>query len=228
MRGWRTIHVAEFALLLVGVALLGYFCWDQASARWEQHQAEAELERSIEERAAEPPTQERPRPAQGETIGKVEIPRLNISAVVKSGVDDKTLKRAVGHVPYTSLPGEPGNVGIAAHRDTYFRNLKGVRKGDVIRMVTPEATYEYAVDSTKIVTPKNVEVLDPTKDNYITLVTCYPFNYVGSAPKRFIVHARQVAGVPAEEARATGRDRRVAATRDARYSRRLPVPSSGG
>ena len=217
MRGWRTNYIAEFTLLLIGVALLGYFCWDQASARWEQHQAEAELERSIrEEPAPEESTQKRPRPAQGETIGKVEIPRLKISAVVKSGVDNKTLKRAVGHVPYTPLPGEPGNVGIAAHRDTYFRNLKGVRKGDVIRLVTPEATYEYAVDSTKIVTPKNVEVLDPTEENYITLVTCYPFNYVGSAPKRFIVHARQINGVPAEESRAPGRDQRVAATRDAR------------
>ena len=216
MNRWRTIHIAEFALLLIGVALLGYFFWDQASAQWAQHQAEVDLERSIRERRAEEPTLKRARPAEGETIGRVEIPRLKISAVVKSGVDDKTLKRAVGHVPYTPLPGEPGNVGIAAHRDTYFRNLRGVRKGDVIRMVTPEATYEYAVDNTKIVTPKNVEVLDPTDDNYITLVTCYPFNYVGSAPKRFIVHARQIAGAPAQETHAAKGDQRLEARRAAR------------
>jgi sortase A len=113
--------------------------------------------------------------------------------VVRSGVDSKTLKRAIGHVPYTALPGEPGNVGIAAHRDTFFRNLKGVKVGDVIRMVTPGGTYDYEVDSLKIVWPKNVEVLDSTPQPALTLVTCYPFNYVGSAPKRFIVRAKQIA-----------------------------------
>jgi sortase A len=128
----------------------------------------------------------------GAPVGRVVIPRLNITAVVRSGVDDKTLKRAVGHVPTTALPGRPGNVGLAAHRDTFFRNLRGVRKGDLIRMITPGGEYDYRVESTKIVTPKNVEVLNPTKENALTLVTCYPFNYVGSAPKRFIVRAKQI------------------------------------
>ncbi len=125
-------------------------------------------------------------------IGRVEIPRLDISAVVREGVDSKTLSRAVGHVPSTALPGDPGNVAIAGHRDTYFRNVRNIRKGDHIRMVTQKGTFEYAVDSLRIVGPTDVKVLDPTADPAITLVTCYPFNYIGAAPKRFIVRARQI------------------------------------
>lgn len=128
----------------------------------------------------------------GALIGRIEIPRLKIKAVVRSGVDNRTLKRAVGHVPNTPMPGQPGNVGLAAHRDTFFRNLKGVRNGDTIRIVTPKGAFAYEVESTQIVWPKNVEVLYPTVSNVVTLVTCYPFNYVGSAPKRFIVRAKQV------------------------------------
>ena len=112
--------------------------------------------------------------------------------MVKEGADTKTLSRAVGHVPYTALPGEKGNVGVAAHRDTYFRGLRNVRHGDVIHVTTEQGVYMYEVDKLKIVWPKNVEVLDPTPEKRITLVTCYPFNYVGSAPKRFIVQGKQV------------------------------------
>ena len=145
---------------------------------------------------AEPQKEEAPdwpaRVARGEDIGRIEIPRLHISSIVRQGVDDATLSRAVGHVPYTALPGEKGNVGLAAHRDSYFRELRGVREGDLIRLVTPKGTFEYHVESLKIVFPANVEVLDPTPNPSLTLVTCYPFNYVGHAPKRFIVRARQI------------------------------------
>jgi len=126
----------------------------------------------------------------GEDLGRIEIPRLRISAIVRQGVDDNVLSRAVGHVPSTALPGEKGNVGLAAHRDSYFRNLRDVKEGDTIRIVTSDGTWEYSVQSTQIVQPTNVEVLDPTDHASITLVTCYPFNYVGHAPKRFIVRAR--------------------------------------
>ncbi len=138
-----------------------------------------------------------PSPRQGqftpdEMIGRIEIPRVDVSAIVKEGVDSKTLSRAVGHVPETALPGQKGNVGIAAHRDTFFRGLRHIRQGDVIRLSTMEGTYLYQVDTMKIVWPKSVEVLDPTPDRRITLVTCYPFNYIGSAPKRFIVQGKQI------------------------------------
>lgn len=150
-----------------------------------------------------------------ELIGRIEVPRLKVSAVVKEGDDAKTLSQAVGHVPYTPLPGERGNVGVAAHRDTYFRGLRNVRHGDEIRVTTPEGVYVYEVDALKIVWPKNVEVLDPTPDNRITLVTCYPFNYVGSAPKRFIVQGRQV-GFEQLEARGKTRSEQAASGRSAK------------
>lgn len=141
---------------------------------------------------APPPSPKARKLAHNEMIGRIEIPRVNVSAVVKEGVDTSTLSRAVGHVPDTALPGEKGNVGVAAHRDTFFRGLRNVRQGDVIRVVTLDGTYLYKVDAMKIVWPKNVEVLDPTPDRRLTMVTCYPFNYIGSAPKRFIVQAKQI------------------------------------
>jgi len=149
-----------------------------------------------------PPAVHRKQVPSGENIGRIEIPRLGISAIVRQGVDDRILSRAVGHVPSTALPGEKGNVGLAAHRDSYFRNLRDVREGDTIRIVSPDGTWEYAVESTEIVRPTNIEVLDPTSHASVTLVTCYPFNYVGHAPKRFIVRARlrRDSTTPAREA----------------------------
>lgn len=201
---WRLTHVIELMCLTVGIVCLGWFAWNWAATEVDQTWANYQLQRTLEAQQAQPrdvgqqPARTVPDPgpalpiAPGSVIGRIEVPRLKISAVVRSGVDDKTLKRAVGHVPETALPGQPGNVGIAAHRDTFFRNLRGVKVGDTIRMVTPGGTYEYQVDSLKIVWPTNVEVLDPTPEPAMTLVTCYPFNYVGSAPKRFIVRAKQI------------------------------------
>jgi len=160
-----------------------------------QGKQDAATESTAEQESSKGKEQEGPQwPARletGEDVGRIEIPRLRISSIVRQGVDDQTLSRAVGHVPYTALPGQHGNVGLAAHRDTYFRNLRDVRYGDVIRVVTSLGTFEYVVDSLQIVTPKNVEVLNPAPDPSLTLVTCYPFNYIGHAPKRFIVRARQ-------------------------------------
>lgn len=143
-------------------------------------------------RAAPPPPLVNPQLSEGDSVGRIEIPRLGIAALVRQGVEEKTLARAVGHVPYTALPGQPGNVGIAAHRDTHFRNLRDVKEGDTIRMVTPAGTFDYEVNSLRIVYPRDVEVLDPTPEPSMTLITCYPFNYVGHAPRRFIVSARQL------------------------------------
>jgi len=123
-------------------------------------------------------------------IGRLEIPRLNVSVMVMEGDDDATLARAVGHLPDTALPWERGNAVIAGHRDTFFRPLKNVREGDEIRMTTTRGTFDYRVIRTEIVEPNNLSVLAPTPSRALTLVTCYPFSYVGSAPQRFIIHAR--------------------------------------
>jgi LPXTG-site transpeptidase (sortase) family protein len=163
-----------------------------------------------------PPFIRRPPMPRGSTVGRIEIPRISVSTLVREGSDDKTLKRAAGHVPYTALPGEHGNVGIAAHRDSFFRNLRNVREGDVIRMETSWGLYEYEVEALNIVMPENVEVLHPTPAPSLTLVTCYPFNYVGSAPKRFIVRARQV-NPPVVAAGKTGRSAELRKTPSASH-----------
>jgi sortase A len=128
----------------------------------------------------------------GALIGRLEIPRLNMRAVVREGAGQDTLDVALGHIPGTALPGQPGNVGVAGHRDTLFRGLRKIEKNDVIEFQTPNGSYNYKVVSTEVVKPDNVAVLDAGRHPEMTLVTCYPFYYVGSAPDRFIVKARLV------------------------------------
>ncbi|MGI8962866.1 MAG: class D sortase, partial [Bryobacteraceae bacterium] len=133
------------------------------------------------------------RPVEGSVLGRVQIGRLNLSAIVREGVDEKTLSRAVGHLPYTALPGQIGNFAIAAHRDTLFRALKDIQKEDRITFESPAGTYIYEVISTKIVKPSDLSVVQPQgTSKLLTMITCYPFYYIGSAPKRFIVQAKLV------------------------------------
>jgi sortase A len=125
-------------------------------------------------------------------IGRIDIPRLDVSAIVMEGVGTTTLRRAVGHIPGTALPGEPGNVGISGHRDTFFRPLRNIQRNDIITLTTLTGEYRYRVLTTRIVSPANVAVLDPSTNEILTLVTCYPFYFIGSAPNRFIVRAERV------------------------------------
>jgi sortase A len=125
-------------------------------------------------------------------IGRLEIPRLGLSAMVIEGTSGRTLRRAVGHIPGTALPGQPGNVGISGHRDTFFRPLRNIQRNDIITLTTLFGEFRYRVVSTRIVGPSNVAVLDPAGGEMLTLVTCYPFYFVGSAPNRFIVRAERV------------------------------------
>ena len=122
-------------------------------------------------------------------IGLLDIPRLGVSVMVVEGVGSKSLRRAAGHIPGTALPGQPGNAGISAHRDTFFRPLRNIRRNDVITINTVLGEYRYRVVSTRIVSPSDVEVLDSGDEEVLTLVTCYPFYFVGAAPDRFIVRA---------------------------------------
>ena len=125
-------------------------------------------------------------------IGRIEVRRLGLSAMVVEGTTTSTLRRAAGHISSTGMPGVPGNVGIAAHRDTFFRPLRNVRKDDIVTLTTGRAEYRYRVVSTKVVEPDDVSVLDPAADEILTLVTCYPFFFIGSAPERFIVRAERI------------------------------------
>ena len=125
-------------------------------------------------------------------IGRIEIQRLGLEAIVIEGTSRSTLRRAVGHIAGTALPGEIGNIGISGHRDTFFRPLRNIRKDDIITLTTLSGEFRYRVVSTRIVTPLAIEVLNSGKDEVLTLVTCYPFYFLGSAPDRFIVRAERV------------------------------------
>lgn len=132
-------------------------------------------------------------PAEGELVGQLEIPRLKLSVIVAAGTTKAILRRAAGHIAGTSMPGETGgNTGISAHRDTFFRPLRNIRTDDLITLTTSAGEYRYRVVSTKVVKPSQVEVLDPNGTEVLTLVTCHPFFFVGSAPNRFIVRAERV------------------------------------
>jgi len=125
-------------------------------------------------------------------VGRMEIQRLGVSAIVVEGTSSATLRRALGHISGTALPGEAGNVGISGHRDTFFRPLRNIKANDVITLSTPRGEYNYRVLSTRIVDPSDIAVLDSGETETLTLVTCYPFYFVGPAPKRFIVRAERV------------------------------------
>jgi len=125
-------------------------------------------------------------------VGRIEIPRVGVSAVILQGVDDATIRRAVGHFPETPMPGQPGNMALAAHRTTDFYGLRNIRLGDEVRVVSARGTFKYRVEKTWVVRPEDVSVLDPSPEKVLTLVTCFPFDFQGAAPKRFIVRARSL------------------------------------
>jgi len=125
----------------------------------------------------------------GSPVGRIEIGEIGLAAMILEGTDNLTLRRAVGHISGTALPGEQGNVAIAGHRDTFFRALRHIRKDHEITLTTLNGSYRYRVVATKVVEPEDIEVLDGSDDAILTLVTCYPFDFVGHAPKRFVVRA---------------------------------------
>jgi sortase A len=207
---WRWL---ERTLFLVAFLCLGSYIYVAVHARIVQREASQRLEASLARHAALPGDSGAPPPAQpggdagdagddaapaaplrpGDVVGRLEVPRVGVSVMVLEGDDDDTLRQAAGHIPDTDLPDKPdGNVGIAGHRDTFFRPLMNIRKGDEIRLTTERGAYRYAVDSIRVVTPEDVDVLDPVDHPVLTLVTCYPFYYVGHAPNRFIVQAREI------------------------------------
>ena len=123
------------------------------------------------------------------TLAILRIPRLELEVPVYDGTADAVLDLAAGLIEHTARPGTPGNVGIAAHRDGFFRVLKDIKEGDALVLDTPASTEQYRVDWIRITTPDDVSVIEPTPDRAVTLVGCYPFYHVGASPKRFIVRA---------------------------------------
>jgi len=170
------------------ILLLGYCAFTLASS-WAFESRESAL---LEQLRAHPPDRALPAEAFKGLIGRIDIPRLEVSVIVVEGDSMAILSHAAGHIPGTSLPGMPGNVGISAHRDTFFRPLRNIRRDDTITLTTLLGSYRYRVVSTSIVRPSDVSVLNPGATEVLTLVTCYPFYFVGSAPERFIVRAERL------------------------------------
>ncbi len=129
-------------------------------------------------------------------IGTLSIPELRLDAPIVEGVSNSDLRRGVGHVPGSALSGGLGNMVLAAHRDAIFRPLRSIRPGMLVKVHGTDGTYTYQVDSSRIVSPDRVDVMDIESKPEVTLITCYPFNYVGSAPMRFVVKAHLVSALP--------------------------------
>ena len=178
------------ALIVAGCSCLAWVGWAWLDAASFQRQAASaviplpEVEVEVEE---------------GTVVGRLWIPRVGIGVAIAEGVSEGVLRRTVGHVPGTALPGSPGNVVLAGHRDTFFRSLESIRAGDAIYIENGAGVDIYLVDWFRVVAPSEVALLGSTPEPALTLVTCYPFRFVGSAPSRFVVRARHASGPAAEE-----------------------------
>lgn len=176
-------------LVAAGIALLGFVAYVKVDTHVYQQQARAQL--VVEAQA--------PRPAagtvvrrEGDLLGEISSARIGLRAVISEGESDGVLRRAVGHVPDTAAPGDTGNVALAGHRDGFFRPLRNIQLGDIITVTAGGVDVRYEVEWTKVVSPADVWVIGPSSARVLTLITCYPFTFIGAAPERFIVRAREL------------------------------------
>jgi LPXTG-site transpeptidase (sortase) family protein len=179
------VQFLEYGLLGLAIGCFAMYAYATVEARRFQAEQTAEFERAAKTQIAPVHV------SAGGLVGILDVPRLRLTTPVVQGDDERTLQRAVGHLPDTPMPWEHGNSAMAAHRDGLFRPLKDVRIGDEIRFRTTRDEFRYRVTKTSIVLPDDVSVLAAQSDTSLTLITCYPFYYVGSAPKRFIVQAER-------------------------------------
>ncbi|HVS29854.1 MAG TPA: class D sortase [Thermoanaerobaculia bacterium] len=203
---WNYQAQQERALFQGGPALPAVTSTLESAARPEAERVAAaapappEVAKAIPEKAVEPAAEPAGRPERKPraaaidltAFGRIEIPRIGLAAIVKEGGDERTLARAVGLVPGSPRFGDLGNVVLAGHRDTFFRPLRNIEPSDRIRVIVPPHTYEYEVQSVRVVAPEETSVLESRGVEELTLVTCYPFRFVGPAPDRFIVSATRV------------------------------------
>jgi len=192
------LRAIEGALYAIAVVALAWYGGVRIAAAREQAALADELERS--QATLQTPSRKAAHkinaPAPRALVGRIAVARLKLSAMAREGIDTRTLRGSAGHVPGSALPGESGNAAFAAHRDTFFAPLKGVRKGDEIAVTTTNGEFRYVVSGMRVVDPSDVSVLRTSIEPTLTLVTCYPFDFVGSAPRRFIVTARLVQPKP--------------------------------
>jgi sortase A len=192
----RVAKWVEFCLWALGCLALGYCAFLWGRAQYDQAEGNWALEHALpgDPMRVAGPSKRPPDRAEGSLVGRIDIPRLDLSAVVFEGTTDDTLARGVGHLRGSAGPGERGNLVLAGHRDTFFRELRNIREGEEVNIKGPQGEFEYKVESTTIVNPDQTEVLEPGNGDTLTLITCYPFRYIGNAPQRFIVRASKVEG----------------------------------
>jgi sortase A len=187
----------QVLLFIAGTLAIGYVALTLLDARLSQQAANTALDNQIAAADTSQKDQQQASPIrglakEGDVLGRIEIPRLGLMVAILEGTTSRSLRRGVGHIGGTALPGDAGNIGVAGHRDTYFRRLENIHVSDEILVQTATGLSHYQVDWVRIVAPEETGVLAPSEGSALTLVTCYPFYYVGPAPKRFIVHARKV------------------------------------
>jgi LPXTG-site transpeptidase (sortase) family protein len=193
------LRVLAYLLVIAGGAAIGWCAAMIADGQIAQWVARQQLEKTLSDADSSSTHPYLPlakhsmvTPENGTPLAELSIPRIGLSVVVLQGSDEHTLRQGVGHIESTPLPGEAGNVGIAGHRDSYFRPLRNVQVGDDIMLETPAGSVHYRVSSYRVVNPSEISVIHPTSDPVLTLVTCFPFYFVGAAPDRFIVRATLV------------------------------------
>jgi len=186
------LRAAETALLTIGSLCMAVFAGAELRAWRFARSEDARLRPLLQQADVLPTGRARAAALPGRAFGRLEFPARGYSALVAEGVDDDTLRLAVGHLPGTAFPGEGGNVALAGHRDSFFRVLKDVGTDEEVRFRTPDGVYSYRIESRSVLEPSRVDVVEPRSDApLLTLVTCYPFGYIGSAPLRYVVRARQ-------------------------------------
>ncbi len=190
-RSQTLLRWTQGLLFLTGILALGYVGYTLLEARLYQASAKQFLATQIQVEKDQPQTQPKPPVKQGDVLARMDIPRLGMSLAVLQGTTSRILRLGAGHIEGTPLPGETGNVGIAGHRDTFFRGLKDIRQNDEIQLQTATGLSHYQVEWARVVAPDDVSVLAPSTESTITLVTCYPFYFVGPAPNRFVVRAHK-------------------------------------
>jgi sortase A len=196
----RFLVRSHYVLLIAGISILGYCAIVSSTATFFQAQARELLRSKPHLATSSSAAGSIPGPAGPAlwggrgfaVLGRVDVPEIQLSAMIAEGANSRALRVAIGHVPGTALPWQLGNVALVGHRDTFFRRLGELKVGDVIRLTVPGDEYTYRVRFTGIVNPNETWVLQPATGNTLTLVTCYPFHFIGAAPKRFVVRARRV------------------------------------
>lgn len=187
----RVLHGIRYLFFITGIVALGYVVLTLLDARLYQASAKRSLASQIQMEPEQTATQPKPAVKMGDVLGRMDIPRLSLSIAILQGTNSRTLRRGAGHIEGTPLPGEAGNSAIAGHRDTFFRELKDIRANDEIQLQTTTGLFHYEVDWVKVVPPNDVSVLSPSTESVLTLVTCYPFYFVGPSPNRFVVRAHK-------------------------------------